>query len=82
MGKRNVRILHHQLRDRLEETRDQEVHVILRDGTTFFGRVTNIFADAIEVQDINARWTSKKRHTHKLPLTYIMEVIFDIVAGY
>lgn len=82
MGKRNVRILRHQLSDRREELLDREVHIILLNSTTFFGKVLSTDSTSIEVQDINARWTNKKKHTHKISMIDIMEVIFDVVAEY
>lgn len=82
MGKRNIRIFRHQLPDRSQEIKDQEGHVILRDGTTFFGRVKEADRTHIQIQDVNARWTSIKKHTHKIPITDVLEVIFDVVAEY
>ncbi len=82
MGKRNIRIFRHQLPERLHELENLEVHVILRNGTTFFGRVKDANPDFIQIQDINARWTSIKKHTHKIPLDDVLEVIFDVVAEY
>ena len=82
MGKRNVRIFRHQIPDRLQEIDQQEVHAILLDGTTFFGRVLGSKDGKLEIQDINARWTSKKKHTHRIPFKDISEIIFDVVAEY
>jgi len=82
MGKRNVRIPRQELASRLHEIADLEVHVILTDGTTRFGHIIKTQASEITLRDINARWTSIKKHTHKIPLNTVVEVIFDIVAEY
>lgn len=82
MGKRNIRILRHQLLDRLAELPGKEAHVVMRDGNTHFGTVLSATAADITVRDANAAWTSRKRHTHRLPLAEVMEVIFDIVTAY
>lgn len=82
MGKRNVRIPRQELASRLHEIADLEVHVILTDGTTHFGRIVETHPTEIILRDVNARWTSIRRHTHKIPLTNITEVILDIVAEY
>ncbi len=82
MGKRNTRIFHHQLPSRIHELAGIEVHVILRDGTTYFGKVIDTNAEIIKIQDINARWTNIKKHTHKIHLNDVREVIFDIEAEY
>lgn len=82
MGKRNIRILRHQLLDRLAELPGKEAHVVMRDGSTHFGTVIQASAIRLEVRDANAAWTSRKRHTHLLSTTEVMEVIFDIVTAY
>ena len=82
MGKRNVRILRQQLPDRLSELEGKEVHVVLTDGTTRFGKILGTTSDRITLQDLNAGWTSRKRHTHHIPLAQIMEAIYDLVADY
>ena len=82
MGKRNVRIRQDQLQERFAETLNKEVHVVLLDGTTYFGKVLAAELDEVVVQDINARWTHQKRHTHTLKCGDISEIIFDVVADY
>lgn len=82
MGKRNIRIRRHELANRLGELKNQEAHVILLDGRTFFGKVTETAPQSLTIVDVNARWTSLKRHTHQLALADIMEVIFDQVTEY
>jgi hypothetical protein len=82
VGKRNIRVLRHQLSDRLSELPGKEAHVVMRDGSTHFGLVISASATQIEVRDANAAWTQRKRHTHILPMTDVMEVIFDIVTAF
>lgn len=68
--------------DRLAELPGKEVHVVMRDGSTHFGTVLSGTSSDLSVRDANAAWTSRKRHTHRLPLAEVMEVIFDIVTAY
>jgi hypothetical protein len=82
VGKRNIRILRHQLLDRLSELPGKEAHVVMRDGSTHFGLVRSATATQIEVRDVNAAWTHLGRHTHVLSMADVMEVIFDIVTAY
>lgn len=82
MGKRNIRIRRHELPERLDELQEEEVHVVLLDGRTFFGKVFATSPEALTLRDVNANWTNVKRHTHLLPLKDIMEVIFDKVTEY
>lgn len=82
MGKRNIRIRRHELQNRAAELKNEEAHVVLLDGRTYFGRVLDANAETLTIRDVNARWTSVKRHTHQLPLSDIMEVIFDKVTQY
>jgi hypothetical protein len=82
VGKRNIRILRHQLLDRLTELPGKEVHVVLRDGSTHFGTVRSATTTHIEVVDVNAAWTNRKRHTHLISMADVMEVIFDIVTAF
>ncbi len=52
------------------------------EGTTYAGKCMEVKPDALVIRDANARWTSLRRHTHTLPLSDILEVIFDKVTDY
>lgn len=82
VGKRNIRILRHELSSRISEIKDLEVQVILLNGKTWFGKVVRIDSQSITVQDANAQWTNVRRHSHLIQLPDIMEVIFDLVSDY
>ncbi|MCB9232256.1 MAG: hypothetical protein H6581_11365 [Bacteroidia bacterium] len=80
MGKRNVRILKNQLSERLAELPGKEVHLVMRDGSTSFGTVTQAGAGFVELRDANLHWYNKHKHLHQFPLEKIMEIIFDEVT--
>jgi small nuclear ribonucleoprotein (snRNP)-like protein len=82
VGTRNIRISRRQVAERLSEIDGREVHIVLRDGRTFFGKVVSVSPAQISIRDVNARWTSLKRHTHALSLDDIIEVILDTVTDY
>lgn len=82
MGTRNIRISRRQLVDKLAEIDGQSAHIVLRDGKTFSGKVVSVSPTQIKVRDVNAAWTSLKRHTHPISLDEIMEVILDTVTDY
>ncbi|MEM0998365.1 MAG: hypothetical protein AAGN35_14995 [Bacteroidota bacterium] len=82
MGTRNIRIMRSQIAERRDEITGQIAHVVLRNGKTHSGVVIEADAESLTVRDTNARWTSRKRHTHRVPLVEIMEVILDTVTKY
>ena len=82
VGKRNIRIRRDQLARRLSELPGEEIHVILLGGTTYNGKCVEAKAGEIVLRDANARWTSLRRHTHRISTQDVLEVIFDKVTDY
>lgn len=82
MGRRNVRIDGTNLTARVDEVYGKQVHVVLLDGTTYSGLALDCGGSFIQIQDANASWTNVKRHTHKIALKDILEVIIDQVTAY
>lgn len=82
MGTRNIRILRSQVPGRLDELIGKHAHIVLFDGRTHSGKVLVASTEGVQVQDTNARWTNLRRHTHRIPLDQIMEVILDNVTDF
>lgn len=75
MGKRQIRILQQNLLAKKNELEGITGHVILRDHVVHHGRILEILADNLSLE--NAR-----SGRHQLPMTTIAEVVFDQETEY
>ncbi|HHG85000.1 MAG TPA: hypothetical protein ENJ82_09675 [Bacteroidetes bacterium] len=83
MGTRNIRIRRSQVAARLPELSGKTVHIILQNGRTYSGEVISATVEGgLSIRDHNAPWTSRKRHTHKIDLDQVIEVILDTVTDF
>jgi small nuclear ribonucleoprotein (snRNP)-like protein len=80
MGKRTVRIARGKIGDRLGELLGKDVQVVTTDGRTHAGRVQQADAASLTVSDVNAAWTSRSRHAHRIAIGDIQTIIYDLVS--
>lgn len=77
MGKRSERFSGKKLLSGIDKLTGREVHIILWEGSTFFGDVVEASKSFVKIKDKNIRWYNRKGHTHNLKLDDIREIILD-----
>lgn len=82
MGKRTIRIQQHELRNQLPAWQGKEIHLVTADQRTWFGKLIRVDAEGAVIQDVNAAWYNRKRHSHQFPWDSLREAIADQVSDY
>ncbi len=70
MSKRMIRIFSPNITDSLPKLLNQELHVVLYNGHTVFGRLKSFTAFCLLINDL-------RNHIHEIKLTDIEEIILD-----
>ncbi len=58
------------------------VDVVGVDGVTRHGRLLEVSADALVIEDSNAMWYNRRQHRHRLALAEVQEVLTTPWQGY
>lgn len=82
MGIRSKRITGLDLPESLSAYQGRIVQVITWTGHTYLGRLQSMADDHLVIQDLNAYWYNRKRHTHRIALDDIREVVVDEQASW
>lgn len=82
MGKRTIRITGNDLGAHLEQLQGAVAQVVTKSGITHAGTVVSMDAKEMVIQDVNAPWTSRKRHQHHIAVDEIDHVALDIVTAW
>jgi hypothetical protein len=80
MGKRFTRITAQTYADHQQALSGQQVQVVDWSGRTYHGRLKAAEADFIVLEDLNAAWYNRRKHTHRLMLEDIREIVLDQVT--
>ncbi|WP_025762383.1 hypothetical protein [Dyadobacter tibetensis] len=70
MSKRIVRIAGHTLRPSIESLTNRMIHVVLRNGNTFYGNITAIDASGFTLTD-------QRTHKHHFSDKDLYEILYD-----
>ena len=73
MSKRLIRIQGADAFNKLTGLVNTEINVVLKDGTTYFGKLQTISQDTVIIRDT-------REHIHTLPLGTIHEIVMDTTA--
>ncbi|MFN8397813.1 MAG: hypothetical protein U0176_24555 [Bacteroidia bacterium] len=82
MGKRTIRIPGNDLGAQMERLQGAVAQVVTKAGITHAGTVLSVNASELVIQDVNAAWTSKKRHQQQIAVDEIDYVALDIVTAW
>ncbi len=77
MGTRSDRFSGKRLRSEVKSLLGKEAHIVLWEGSTYFGDLVEAAEGRLKLRDKNARWYNQKDHTHDFELENIREVIID-----
>ncbi|MEL6255576.1 MAG: hypothetical protein AAFR87_26465 [Bacteroidota bacterium] len=77
MGTRSERFSGKRLHSEAKSLLGKEAHVILWEGSTYFGDLIDVEEGRIKLRDKNARWYNLNNHTHDFDIEKIREVIVD-----
>ena len=61
---------------------DQKVQVVTWSGQTYMGRLRQADQEHLVLEDLNAFWYNRRRHTHKIPIQEVRELSWDKVAAW
>ena len=70
MSKRMIRIKPGQIYDQLQSREGLIVNAVLKNGHTFFGRLSEVDTAFVSMKDT-------RDHIHKIPFSGIYEIIYD-----
>lgn len=82
MGRRTIRIPGNDLSAQMDSLSGKYVHVVTLDGLTHAGKVISSTASGLTIQDVNASWTSRKRHQRSIAVQEIDFVALDTVTSW
>jgi hypothetical protein len=82
MGTRNQRLRPQDFDSHWDSLKGKRLHVVTHQGTTLSGKVVDLSPAQITLQDSNAAWYNRKKHTHILHRENILEIILDLVSPY
>ena len=68
MGKRTIRIPRSKIASQIETLLGKSVQVVMLDGVTHAGSILSVDQSHLVVEDLNAAWTNRGRHQHRLSL--------------
>lgn len=77
MGTRIHRITGKDIRTSVARVLNQKVQVVTWEGITYTGILISSNDRELVVEDVNAAWYNRKKHTHKIPVEEIREVNYD-----
>jgi hypothetical protein len=82
MGIRSERITGTAIGSRLSDLSGQTVQLITWQGLTYLGKLLAMEGEVVIIRDPNAYWYNRKRHTHRIPLADLREVLIDRPANW
>lgn len=77
MGTRIERITGLAIQQRLPELKGHKAQVVTWSGHTYFARVTAAEQETLTLVDLNAAWYNRRKHTHRVAVAEIREVVLD-----
>ncbi|MDP5170399.1 MAG: hypothetical protein NWR72_09135 [Bacteroidia bacterium] len=82
MGTRTKRIQADRLQSELPAYVGKTVQVLTWAGATSAGTLLAVAEGQLELRDPGSVWYNRKKHTHRVLLEQVREVIVDEVAGW
>lgn len=82
MGKRSHRISPEELESWAPKLINQPVQLVKWDQSTHSGTFLGAENQSVSLQDHNAKWYNKQKHTHQISYQTIREIIFDEVSSW
>lgn len=82
MGIRTERITGPAIAARLADHVGETVQLVTWQGLTYLGRLVAVEEEVAVMRDLNAYWYNRKRHTHRVSIGELRELVIDRTARY
>lgn len=73
MSRRLVRLFPPQVESQLSKLQEHELHVVLFDGNTHFGRLKSTSSQLLTLRDLRG-------HEHAIALADVQEIVYDQIS--